>query len=162
MLEAEHSVLVNVGIGAVWHYVKDMQRWAALMPGFEDCTVIDANDSRWTLKVGVGRLVRTVKVLVHVDEWREPACVNFSFRLEGNPVEGRGSYTGSQKGAAQTEVAFRVTIAGSGLMAPIWEAMSRPLLPEFTKSFAVKLKAEIESAPAVSESPGVASVSKEF
>jgi hypothetical protein len=31
----------------------------------------------------------------------------------------------------------------------MWEAMSRPLLPQLVKSFAEKLKVEIEGAPAV-------------
>jgi carbon monoxide dehydrogenase subunit G len=158
MIEAEQSVLVNVGICAAWDYVKDMQRWAALMPGYRECTVIDANDSRWTLKVGVGGLVRTVKVLVHVDEWHEPARVNFSYMLEGDPVQGNGSYTALQKGADETEVALRVTVSGSGPLAPMWEAMSRPLLPKLAKAFAEKLKTEIESGPPVSEPRGVASV----
>jgi carbon monoxide dehydrogenase subunit G len=146
MIEVERSVLINVGIDALWHYVKDMQRWAALMPGYRECAVIDANDSRWTLKVGVGGLVRTVKVLVRVDEWHEPVRVNFSYRLEGDPVQGSGSYIALQKGAAETEVALRVSVAGSGPMAPMWEAMSRPLLPQLAKSFAERLKVEIENA----------------
>ena len=158
VIEVERSFLINAGIDAVWRYVKDMQRWAVLMPGYRECTVIDANDSRWMLKVGVGGLVRTVKVRVHVDEWHEPARVNFSYTLEGDPVQGSGSYTALQKGAQETEVALRVTVAGSGPMAPMWEAMSRPLLPKLAKSFAEKLKAEIESAPPVAESAGVASV----
>jgi carbon monoxide dehydrogenase subunit G len=149
MIEVERSALINVGIDAVWHYVKDMQRWAALMPGYRECTVIDANDSRWTLKVGVSGLVRTVKVLVHVEEWHEPVRVNFSYRLDGDPVQGSGSYTALRKGAEETEVALRVSVAGSGPMAPMWEAMSRPLLPQLAKSFAEKLKAEIESASVV-------------
>src|SRR5580692_5992197 len=149
VIEVERSVLIHAGIDAVWRYVKDMQNWAALMPGYRECAVIDANDSRWTLKVGVGGLVRTVKVLVHVDEWQEPARVNFSYSLEGDPVQGSGSYTALQKSAAETEVALRVSVAGSGPMAPMWEAMSRPLLPKLAKSFAEKLKSEIETAPAV-------------
>src|ERR1700733_15144167 len=116
MIEVERSVLINVGIDAVWHYVKDMQRWAALMPGYRECSVIDANDSRWTLKVGVGGLVRTVKVLVRVEEWHEPVRVNFSYRLEGDPVQGSGSYTALQKGAAGTEVALLVSFGSSGMM----------------------------------------------
>ncbi len=158
MIAAEQSVLINVGIGTVWNYVKDMRRWAALMPGYRECTVVDENDSRWTLKVGVGGLVRTVKVLVHVDEWRDPERVSFSYTLEGDPVQGSGSYTALQKGAEETEVALRVTVAGSGPMAPMWEAMSRPLLPKLAKSFAEKLKTEIESPALVFESPGVPSI----
>jgi carbon monoxide dehydrogenase subunit G len=158
MIEAEQSVLVNVGICTVWEYVKDVRRWAALMPGYRECTVIDANDSRWTLKVGVGGLVRTVRVLVHVDEWREPSRVDFSYTLEGDPVQGGGSYTAMQKGTAETEVALRVTVAGSGPLAPMWEAMSRPLLPKLAKSFAEKLKTEIERAPPVLDLPGAAAV----
>lgn len=150
--------MINVGIGAVWHYVKDMQRWAALMPGYRECTIIDARESSWILKVGVGGLVRTVKVLVHVDEWHEPARVNFSYVLEGDPVEGSGSYTALPRGDEETEVALRVSVAGSGPIAPMWEAMSRPLLPKLAKSFAEKLKAEIEGNSPVSKSPGVASV----
>src|SRR5580658_10331550 len=108
MIEVERSVLINVGIDAVWHYVRDMRRWAVLMPGYRECTVIDANDSRWTLKVGVSGLVRTVKVLVHVDEWHEPARVDFSYSLEGDPVQGSGSYTASRQGVEETAVALRV------------------------------------------------------
>lgn len=146
MIDAEESVLINVGIDDVWCYVKDMQRWAGMMPGYRECTIIDANDSLWTLKVGVGGLVRTVKVRVHVDEWDEPRRVSFSYQLEGDPVRGGGVYVARRKGACETEVALGVRVEGSGPMAPMWEAMSRPLLPKLAKSFAEKLKAEIETA----------------
>lgn len=158
MIEAEHSVPVNVGIGEVWHYVKDMQRWAGMMPGYRECTVIDANDSRWVLKVGVGGLVRTVKVLVHVDEWSEPERVVFSYELEGDPVRGGGSYAARRKGAEETEIALRVRVEGSGPMAPMWEALSRPLLPQLAKSFAEKLRAEIETEVRASGSQAAAAV----
>ena len=117
-----------------------------MMPGYRECTIIDANDSRWTLKVGVGGLVRTVKVRVHVEEWNEPERVSFSYKLEGDPVQGGGSYAASRMGVQQTEIALRVRVEGSGPMAPMWEAMSRPLLPQLAKSFAEKLKTEIETA----------------
>jgi hypothetical protein len=37
-----------------------------------------------------------------------------------------------------------VRVEGSGPMAAMWEAISKPLLPQLAKSFAVQLKAEIE------------------
>ena len=43
---------------------------------------------------------------------------------------------------------MKVRVQGSGPMSPMWEAMSKPLLPQLAKSFAGKLKAEIEKVAA--------------
>jgi hypothetical protein len=48
------------------------------------------------------------------------------------------------QGADATEVTLTVRVAGTGPMAPLWEAMSKPLLPKLTKSFAGQLKSTIE------------------
>ena len=146
MIETEQSILIDAPIAEVWEYVRDIRGWANLFPGCRECTVIDERDSRWTLKVGAGGLVRTVNVLVHVDQWDGPERVNFSYALAGDPVQGSGCYIATQKTAHQTEVTLKVRVAGSGPMAPMWEAMSRPLLPQLAKLFAVQLKAEIEKA----------------
>jgi carbon monoxide dehydrogenase subunit G len=161
MIETEQTVLIDVGIDAVWAYAKDMRGWADLLPGMREFTLIDENDSRWVLKVGVGGLVRTVNVLVHVDQWAGPERVDFSYKLQGDPVEGGGSYTASRKSDRQTEVVLKVRVQGGGPMAPMWEAMGRPLLPQLAKGFADQLKAAIEQqvptpqAAAEAESPSL-------
>jgi len=144
VIETEQSIWIAATVESVWSYVQDIRTWANLFPGCRDCEVINAQDSRWTVKVGAGGLVRTVNVLVHVDEWDGPERVNFSYKLEGDPVEGGGSYVAARKGAHATEVTLKVRVAGSGPMAAMWEAMSRPLLPQLAKSFAGQLKGEIE------------------
>ena len=146
MIETEQSVVIDVPIDDVWDYVRDIRRWANMMPGLQDCAIINDDDSEWTLKVGVGGLVRTVKVLVHVDQWDGPGRVNFSYKLKGDPVEGGGNYIAAANGTNQTEVALTVRVAGSGPMAPMWEAMGRPLLTQFAKAFAGQLKVEIEKS----------------
>jgi carbon monoxide dehydrogenase subunit G len=144
MIDATQSIEINASIDNVWQYIKDIRHWAMLFPGCRECTVIDEDDSRWTLKVGAGGLVRTVNVLVHVDLWAGPERVDFSFKLDGDPVEGGGSYTAISKSKHTSEASLRVRVEGSGAMAPMWEALSKPLLPMLAKSFAAKLKAEIE------------------
>jgi carbon monoxide dehydrogenase subunit G len=146
MLETAHTLTIEAPIDAVWDYVQDMRRWAALLPGCKECVMQDAVNSRWILKVGAGGLVRTVKAAVHVDKWEGPGRVDFSFKLEGDPVEGGGSYIAIEKGPAQAEITLRVRVLGSGPLAPMWEAMSRPLLPRIAKSFATQLKDKIEEA----------------
>jgi carbon monoxide dehydrogenase subunit G len=153
MIETEQTISIDAPIEAVWTYVRDIERWANLMPGLRECEVTDDNDSRWTLKVGVGGMVRTVKVLVHVDEWDGPERVSFSFKLDGDPVGGGGAYLATSKGPGETEVRLKVQVVGSGSMAPMWEAMGKPLLPQFAKAFAGQLKDEIEKAAATTAQP---------
>ncbi len=145
VIATEQNVTVEAAIDRVWNYVAAMQNWASIMPGFQDYAIIDEDDSRWTLKIGVGGLVRTVKVLVHVDQWDGPGRVLFSFKLEGDPVKGGGSYSAMAKSAGETEISLQVSVEGTGPMAPMWEAMGGPLLPKFALSFAKELKARIET-----------------
>ena len=67
------------------------------------------------------------------------------YKLHGDPVEGGGAYTARAVGANQTEIALKVRVEGSGPMAPMWEAMGKPLLPQFAGAFANELKTKIEA-----------------
>ena len=149
MIETEQSIVIDAPIGGVWNYVQDMRRWASLFPGCRECDLIDRNDSRWVIKVGAGGLVRTVNVRVHVDRWAGPERVEFSYKLDGEPVEGVGTYTATAIDARQTRMSLKVRVCGSGPMAPMWEAVSRPLLPQLARAFAGKLKSEIEKSAGV-------------
>lgn len=146
MIETEQTVTIREGIDSVWAFARDIRGWASLMPGMQECDVIDNDNSRWTLKVGVGGLVRTVMVRVHVDQWDGPERVFFTYKLEGDPVQGGGSYLATAKGPRETEVTLKVQVEGSGPMAPMWEAMGRPLLPQLAKGFAGELRDRIEAA----------------
>jgi len=149
MIEAQHSLVIDAGIDHVWDYVQDISKWANLFPGCRDCEVIDDHNSKWVLKVGAGGMVKTVNVLVNIDKWDGPGRVDFNFKLESEPVVGSGSYTASRSSDLATEIGLQLTVEGNGQMAQMWEAMSKPLLPQMAKTFAGKLKSEIESvAPA--------------
>ncbi len=145
MIETVQAVPVRVGIDQVWVYVKDIRRWAQLVPGLQDCEIISENDSRWVLKVGVGGLVRTVKVSVSVDQWDGPERVLFSFKLQGDPVTGGGSYVAAATGSDAITMTLSLRVEGGGPMAPMWEAMGGPLLPKFALAFAEQLAEGIEA-----------------
>ncbi len=144
MIETAQTVTVHCGIDDTWDYAQDFARWASIMPGYQSCEIIDRDQSRWVLKVGVGGLVRTVKVLVQVAEWAGPHRVEFAFKLEGDPVTGSGSYIAAPLGQGHTEMTLQVSVTGSGPMAPMWEALGKPVLPRFARSFAEQLKDQIE------------------
>ena len=146
MIETEQTVTVDRDINSTWAYAKDFERWASIMPGYQTCEIEDEDNSQWVLKVGVGAMIRTVKVRVHVDQWAGPERVDFTYKLVGDPVEGSGSYLAAPAGPGQTAMTLRVRIVGSGPLAPMWEAMGGPVLPKFARAFAEELKARIEAA----------------
>ncbi|MFA5939504.1 MAG: SRPBCC family protein [Sinimarinibacterium sp.] len=147
MIEAQHAIIIRSGIGEIWNYVQDIERWAHLFPGCRECAVKSRDESDWTIKVGAGGLMKTVVVQVQVQEWAEPDGVRFAFRLASDPVQGTGRYRASRKGTAETEICLELQVQGSGQMAPMWEAVSRPLLPQLARAFAENLRAEIEGLP---------------
>ena len=157
MIETEQTVTIREGIDNVWAFARDIRGWASLMPGMQDCEVMDDDNSRWTLKVGVGGLVRTVRVQVHVDQWDGPERVFFTYKLEGDPVQGGGSYLATAIGPRETEVKLVVQVVGGGPMAPMWEAMGKPLLPTLAKGFAGQLRDKIEASALGTSASAVAS-----
>ena len=80
------------------------------------------------------------------------AVGDISFKLEKEPVTGSGSFRSTVVTHSETNVCMRVQVIGSGAMAPMWEAVSKPLLPTLAKSFAASLKAEIEQIPVIKTS----------
>ncbi|WP_167855013.1 CoxG family protein [Mangrovimicrobium sediminis] len=162
MIEAQHGLVIEAGIDEVWDYVQDITKWANLFPGCHSCEVIDEHDSRWVIKVGAGGLVKTVNVLVHVDQWDGPGRVDFTYSLEAEPVVGGGSYTAARSGDGSTEVGLQVRVEGSGQMAPMWEAMCKPLLPQMAKTFSSRLKEEIEQVAVPVGAPAAVGESRGF
>ena len=146
MIDTEQTIAIDAPIDRVWDFARDIRGWAKLMPGLQDCDIVDDDNSRWTLKVGAGALVRTVRVAVRVDRWGAPEEVDFSYTLEGDPVKGGGTYRSRSLGSGRTEVSLAVRVEGTGPMAPMWEALGRPLLPKFAHGFAEQFKAEVEQA----------------
>lgn len=145
MIETEQTILVRAGIEAAWDHARDIRRWAELVPGMQSCDLIDEDTSRWVVKVGVGGLVRTVTVDVQVTRWAGPHAVDFTYKLKGDPVAGGGSYRAASAPGG-TELALALRVEGAGPMAPMWEAMGRPVLPQLAKAFAGQLRDGIEAA----------------
>ena len=114
--------------------------------------MIRIQPSRWGLEAdlvtigsGAGGLVKTVNVKVTVEQWNGPGEVLFSYLLESEPATGNGSYRAIAVTDGSSEIQLQVKVAGTGKLAPMWEAMSKPLLPKMAKSFSGRLKQQIES-----------------
>jgi carbon monoxide dehydrogenase subunit G len=144
MIEHRQSLRINAPNALVWEYVSVMANWASNMPGYRSFDIVNEKESLWTLKIGVGALVRTVKVRVVIQQWDEPYHVSFIFRLDNDPVDGDGAYQATIRSGGITDVEISFRITGRGPMSTAWEAMMRPILPKMAKGFSDALTASIE------------------
>ena len=121
------------------------------MPGFRSFQIVDERKSLWTLKIGFGALVRTVKVRVRIVTWCEPDRVTFTDTLDVDPVVGDGHYAARLCADGTTQVKLAIRISGQGRFSTLWEAKGRPILPKMVIGFADSLKAGLEENGAAAD-----------
>ncbi|MBX6342231.1 MAG: SRPBCC family protein [Thermomicrobiaceae bacterium] len=139
MLETQETFTVDAPIDAVWRYASDMRNWGASMPGYQSSEILSDTDSRWTLRLALGPLGRTVRMRVHITEWREPSHVAFTFESENDPVGGQGSFDAEALGPDRTRVTLKLIVRGRGMLAGVMDNLAKPVLPLMARSFAESL-----------------------
>lgn len=146
MLEARETIDLDAPLVDVWSYVSDIGNWARNMPGYQSFELIDERESLWTLKVGLGALVRTVGLRVEITEWDEPDHVAFRLRGITDPVEGHGTYDARAADDSETAVDVTLRLSGTGPMANAMEGMARPVIPRIVSGLTEAIKRDVESA----------------
>lgn len=99
MPEVTYTTVMNLPVATIWDFVKDMNQWAPMLTGYQGHEVESETDSVWTLKGDVGILSRTVKLAVHITEWKDAEKVSFTLTGLNEVVEGGGTFTMAQAAA---------------------------------------------------------------
>ncbi len=92
MPEAIQTLRVALPPEAVWDFVKDMNKWAPMLTGYQKHTIVTETKSLWTLKGDVGILSRTVELEVNITEWAGPERVRFTLTGLNEAVSGEGQF----------------------------------------------------------------------
>ena len=92
MPEVAHTARVSAPLSAVWAFTRDLDNWAQLVTGYQSHTASDETDSTWVIKGDLGGLTRTVELQVHITQWREEDCVEFTLQGANEPVQGSGAF----------------------------------------------------------------------
>lgn len=108
MPEVQCSRAVIAELARSWDFVKEMDNWAVLLPGYQRHEKLDEVHSKWTVRGEVGVLARSVDLEVTIDEWVEQEKVAFSLKGLTEIVTGDG--------------VFRMRGPGSVITAPVIDA----------------------------------------
>ena len=143
MLRTEPAIDVGVPLAQVWEFVSVPSNWAEQLPGYDSFEEQSRDDSIWTTRIGLGALVRVVKVAVHVTKWGEPNHVSFEFTGITEPISGSGAFNAQPSGGG-TAITLSLSVEGSGPMSSMMEAMAAPVVPKLGDKFCQNLKGAIE------------------
>jgi carbon monoxide dehydrogenase subunit G len=144
MPEGKHDIIIDVPIEQVWDFVKDMDNWAPLLPGYISHEKLNEKQSNWTFKETVGVLKKKISLQVTIKEWIEPTRVTFDLKGINENLTGDGYFNAEILGQNQTKMTGYLEMTAEGALAPVMNAVMKSSLPksgqELTEAIAKKLE----------------------
>lgn len=146
MPDVKHSITIQAPIAKVWSFVNNLRNWATSMPGYQDFSELDADNSVWKLKGDVGILQKQITLQAHVTQREEPSRVQFTLKGVDENLEGAGSFEASPVGESATLVTLNLSLKAGGLTGPIVNALLGTMLPRDVEALANAIKAKVEAS----------------
>ena len=148
MPEVEYARVVHCPPEVTWDFIKDMNKWGKLLPGYQKHEVISDTDSVWWLKGDLGILARIIQLRIHITEWIDAQKVTFVLEGLNEPVDGEGAFLLVPRPAdpAISEITLRLKMQAGGMMGPLVNSMMKPMLRPVAEDFAKNIADQLENA----------------
>lgn len=139
-----HAVQLPVGIEEIWTFVSDMNKWAPLVPGYIEHTIINERESTWSFKGDLGFMKKKVKLKIEIIEWTEPTKVTFNLKGISENFNGGGYFLAEAIDEKNTKMTGNLDITAGGKMGPMVNTILKNFVPktaeELTDAVANKVK----------------------
>ncbi|HEY3364123.1 MAG TPA: SRPBCC family protein [Symbiobacteriaceae bacterium] len=144
MPDVTHTLTINAPIVKVWSFVNNLRNWATLMPGYQDFTELDADNSVWKLKGDVGILQKLITLRAQVTGREEPSRVAFVLQGVDENLQGSGAFVASPAAGNTTDVKLSLSLKAGGLMGPMVNALLGNMVPSYMAALATGIKSRVE------------------
>lgn len=148
MPSGTHTKLMDLSIERIWDFVKDMNKWAPLVPGYIEHEILNERQSTWVFKGDIGIMQKTVKLKIDITEWTEPTRVSFNLTGLNENFAGNGFFEAEIVSSDQTKMIGNLDITAKGMMGPMVNAILKTFVPktaeELTEAIGSKI-IEIET-----------------
>jgi carbon monoxide dehydrogenase subunit G len=140
----KHEVTIDVPIERVWDFVKDMDNWAPLLPGYISHEKLNEKQSNWTFKETVGVLKKKISLQVTIKEWIEPSRVTFDLKGISDNLTGNGYFNAEAVGVNKTRMTGYLEMTAEGALAPVMNAVMKNSLPKSGQELTTAIAEELE------------------
>lgn len=148
MPEGKHEVTIDVPIEEVWDFVKDMDNWAPLLPGYISHEKLSETQSSWTFKESVGILKKKISLQVTIKEWIEPTRVTFDLKGINENLTGCGYFNATALDKNTTKMTGYLEMTAEGAMAPVMNGVMKTSLPKSGEKLTTAIAEKLEQRKA--------------
>lgn len=146
-----HDVQLNLPLPIVWSYVRDMDNWVSLLPGYEDHVWHNDKQSTWLLQGEFGGLQKEVYVDVEMMLNEQLHEIAFCIAVQNMQVTGGGSIQVREGSIGESNMTGSLHATAKGWMAPMLHAFLKPRLPKLTNYLTTSMAKKITSKQLVVE-----------
>lgn len=144
MPSGTHQVELNLPIETVWNFVKDMDHWAPLVPGYIQHQKINERQSTWEFYGDLGIMKKKVSLMVTIKDWIEPSMVTFDLKGLNENFAGSGYFQAAKIDNSRTRMTGFLSIDAEGIMAKMINGILKTSIPtmaqELTDAVAENIK----------------------
>jgi carbon monoxide dehydrogenase subunit G len=139
-----HQVEVHLPIENVWDFVKDMDNWAPLVPGYIGHQKINERRSTWEFKSDIGIMKKKVSLLIDITEWKEPNLVTFNLKGLNEKFTGHGYFKAEKIRSNLTRMTGFLEIVAEGAMGSIVNNILKASIPKTAEEMALAISGRLE------------------
>jgi carbon monoxide dehydrogenase subunit G len=121
---------MDVSIERIWEFVKDMNKWAPLVPGYIEHEILNEKQSTWVFKGDIGIMQKTVKLRIDITEWIEPTRVSFDLTGLNENFSGSGYFEAEIISENFTRMNGNLDITAKGVMGPMVNVILKTFVPK--------------------------------
>lgn len=122
-----HQAIIASSQQTVWTFIKDMNNWAPLIPGYLAHEMISANEVIWVFEADLGFIKKPVKLKIDIIDRQEPTLLHFKLEGLSDNFSGGGHFKIVETDQTTSSLEGYLDISSGGLMG----AMMNPILKTF-------------------------------
>jgi carbon monoxide dehydrogenase subunit G len=138
-----HQVEVQLPIERVWDFVKEMDHWAPLVPGYINHQKLNDRQSTWEFKSDIGIMKKKVNLLITIKDWMEPTQVTFVLKGINEKFSGEGYFKAESIGSNHTRMTGFLNINAEGAMASFVNNILKTSIPKTAEEMAVAISEKL-------------------
>ncbi|MCQ6278830.1 SRPBCC family protein [Bacillus sp. EB600] len=139
-----HQEIIDLPIEMIWSFVKDMDHWAPLIPGYISHKKFNNRQSTWEFYQDLGIIKKKISLMVTIREWIPPTKVTFDLKGLNEKFSGNGYFQAEALDKNKTKITGYLEILAEGAMGKVVNKILKTSIPktaqEMTTAIAEKFK----------------------